>query len=494
MANHMRKWIEGQSGKHYQNFINGEWVESQNGSTYSLNESAFPEKILGYFPSSDAKDVEEAVQAADRAFQMWKRTPATVKANVLNKFADLLERDQEELAFVLSAEQGKVLSESRGEVARAAAEARFHAGEAYRVSGVTIPTENPGTSCQVIAIPIGVIAAISPWNFPVVTPVRKIAPAIAYGCTVVLKPSSDTPWSSVKIMELLAEAGLPKGVVNLVIGTGNKVGDPLVSHPLVKGISFTGSTRLGIEIHTTAAARLTKTQLEMGGKNAAAVIDYHDLEYAAEQIVGAAFTCTGQRCTAISRVVVLRDQADELVAQIKLKMDNIRLGPAWIEGANMGPVINKNQHESIIDYIEIGKSEGAKFDHGGTSIQVEGNEEGYYISPTLFKNVHKDMRIAREEVFGPVLVVMEAKDIEEALEWVNATEYGLAASIFTNSVSISNQFSESIEAGMIHINHGTASQSHVPFGGVKNSGFGAFSIGHSNQDFYTVMKAIYVKS
>lgn len=490
----MRKWLEVQSGNHYKNFINGEWVASHTGQTYELKESALPDNVLGYFPVSDENDVEDAVKAADDAFQTWKNTSAATRANILNRFADLLEENQEELAYVLSAEQGKVLGESRGEVTRAAAEARFNAGAAFRINGVSVPSENPGVTCQVVPSPIGVVAAIAPWNFPIVTPIRKIAPALAYGCTVVLKPSSDTPWSSVKIMELLVEAGLPKGVVNLVIGSGRKVGNPLVNHPLVKGVSFTGSTDLGIEINKLAAGHLAKTQLELGGKNAAVIIDYDDLDFAAEQIVGAAFACTGQRCTAISRVIVLKDQEEELVRKLKAKMDQLHLGPAWEENASVGPLINKQQYESVLQYIEIGKNEGADLVYGGQSYNSEVNKEGYYIYPTLFTNVHKEMKIAQEEIFGPVLVVMAAEDAEEALEMVNATDYGLAASVFTNSLSISKLFSETIETGMVHINHGTASQSHIPFGGVKNSGFGPFSIGQSNQDFYTQMKAIYTKA
>jgi len=494
MANKMRNWIETHSGRVFKNFINGEWVESKSGQTFPLYESAFPEKVLGYFPSSNKDDVEYAVQTAHDAFRLWKKTTASDRAKILNDFADLLERNEEELAYILSSEQGKVLGESRGEVKRAAAEARFNAGEAYRVNGMTVPSEIPGITCQVISQPIGVVVAISPWNFPIVTPVRKIAPAIAYGCTVVLKPSSDTPWSAVRLIELLHEAGLPKGVVNLISGSGSKVGDSLVSHPLVKGISFTGSTNLGIQINRIAATRLIKTQLEMGGKNAAVVVNYHDLEVAARQIVSAAFTCSGQRCTAISRVIVLEEQADKLIDHLKINMEAIRIGPSWEENANMGPVINQHQHEDILEYIELGKSEGAEIVLGGTVAQIEDNKEGHYISPTLFINVHKDMRIAREEIFGPILVVIRAQSIEEAIEIANSTEYGLAVSVFTDSLSTSNQFSEQIETGMVHINHGTASQSHIPFGGVKNSGFGAFSIGHSNQDFYTSSKSIYIKA
>lgn len=495
----MRRWIDSNSGITYNNFINGEWVASGSNKTYSLYESALPDNKLGEFPDSNAEDVDRAVRAADEAFASWKTTSASARAGILFRFADLLERCREELAYIVSAEQGKVLAESLGEVNRAAAEARYSAGEAFRAEGRTLPSESEWIRSEVMRYPIGVVAAIAPWNFPVVTPVRKIAPALAYGCTVVLKPASATPWSSVRLIELLAEAGLPNGVVNLVLGSGSKVGDPLVAHPLVKGISFTGSTELGLRINAIAASRLAKTQLEMGGKNAAIVLDYDNLEYAAEQIVSAAFTCTGQRCTAISRVIVLQDNAEALIDLIQEKMRAIRVGPAWAEDASMGPLIDHRHYESVMKFIEAGKSEGASLVLGGERLRpdggnIQGQQEGYYLSPALFTNVQKHMKIANEEIFGPVLAVMVAKDINEALELANGTDYGLAASVFTYRLETVHYLADRLETGMVHFNHGTASQIHVPFGGVKKSGFGAFSIGHSNHEFFTGLKAIYVKS
>lgn len=492
--NNMRSWIEANSGKTYKNFINGEWIASVSGKTYGVYESAIPKNLLGRFPDSVADDVNHAVDAADHAFQEWKNTSATTRAGILYRFADLLEQNKKELAYILSAEQGKVLAESFGEVQRAATETRFAAGEAFRVEGYTLPSENSEVRSQVYRYPIGVVAAIAPWNFPVVTPVRKIAPALAYGCTVVLKPASITPWSSVRLIELLVEAGVPKGVVNLVIGSGTNVGNPLVENPLVKGISFTGSTSLGLKINGIAASRLAKTQLEMGGKNAALVLDYENLESAAGQIVNAAFACSGQRCTAISRVIVLKKQSEQLINYLIEKMKGIVPGPAWESNATMGPVINQAQFESIQEYIEIGKKEGAQLLFGGEPLRTNGENEGYFITPALFTNVHKEMRIAREEIFGPVLSVIEVKSIEEAIDIANATDYGLAASVFTNNLDIAEKLAEKIETGMVHINHGTASQAHIPFGGVKQSGYGAYSIGHSNQEFFTVMKAVYVKA
>jgi acyl-CoA reductase-like NAD-dependent aldehyde dehydrogenase len=494
----MRSWIDIHSGKTYKNYSNGEWIASFSGKTYPLYESARPSNKIGEFPDSDKADVDRAVEAAHEAFQTWKNQSAAARTSILFRFADLLEKHKEELAYMISAEQGKVLAEALGEVQRAANEARFNAGEALRVDGQTLPSENELIRVSTLRYPIGVIAAIAPWNFPVVTPVRKIVPALAHGCTVVYKPASATPWTSARLVELFVEAGVPKGVVNLVFGSGSKVGDPLVAHPLVKGISFTGSTELGMRINGVAAARLAKTQLELGGKNAALVLDYDNLAYAADQIVSAAFACSGQRCTAISRVIVLKDRSQALIEQLKEKIKNIRVGPAWEDGVTMGPLMDRRQYESVTQYIEIGIKEGASLVMGGERLHADDSDgdpnEAYYLTPALFTNVQEHMRIAKEEIFGPVLCVIEANDLDEALKLANSTDYGLAASVFTNSLETSQYLSSAIESGMIHMNHGTASQIHVPFGGMNHSGAGAFSIGHSNQEFYTGVKAIYVKS
>jgi acyl-CoA reductase-like NAD-dependent aldehyde dehydrogenase len=487
----MTVWLEKAAGQTYNNFIDGEWVPSASGRTFAISNPAQKEQTLGHFQDSDAEDVDLAVNAAHNAFQTWSKIPGPERAAILLRFADLLEKNADELAYMLSAEQGKVFGESRGEVFRAAKETRFAAGEAYRIEGSTMPSERANVRSSTIRYPIGVVAAIAPWNFPVVTPVRKIAPALAYGCTVVYKPASVTPWTSVRLMELFAEAGVPKGVVNLVSGGGSKVGNPLVNHPLVRGISFTGSTELGISINEAAAKRLARTQLELGGKNPAVVLDFNDTEFAAKQIVGAAFACSGQRCTAISRVIVLKDKAEELIELIIKEMGNIRVGPAWEEGATMGPLVNKAQLDSVQSYLEIGVKEGARLRYGGEVLNGEHYTNGYYMGPALFDQVTTGMRIAKEEIFGPVLSVIAVENEEEAIRTANNVDYGLAASVFTDNLSAAYRFAERSESGMVHINHGTASEAHMPFGGIKQSGHGPFSIGSSNLDFYTEMKVIY---
>lgn len=494
MAQHsMLEWLAQHAGRDYGNFINGEWTTSRSGKLTALYNPGKKGQLLGRFQDSTEADVDQAVQAAHQAFQSWSRVPGAQRAAILLRYADLLERDADELAYRLSAEQGKILAEARGEVGRAAKETRFAAGEALRGEGQTHPGERANVWNSTIHYPIGVIAAIAPWNFPVVTPVRKIIPALAYGCTVVFKPASNTPWTTIRLFELLAEAGVPAGVANLVTGGGARVGDPLVKHPLVRGISFTGSTELGIAIHEIASRRLARTQLELGGKNPAIVLDYEQVEHVAKQIVSAAFACSGQRCTAISRVVVLQEKAEELTAAIVAEASKLRVGPAWEADMAMGPLVSKSHLESVLDYVAIGQEEGARLLFGGTELNGASYSEGYYMTPAVFDQVHAGMRIAREEIFGPVLTIQAVADFAEAIAVANDTEYGLAASIFTSNLREAYQFAEQIQSGMVHINHGTASEAHMPFGGVKQSGFGAYSIGSSNKAFFTETKVIYVQ-
>lgn len=487
----MNVWLEENQPTTYGNFIKGKWIKSSSGKTISIYNSAKKDQLLASFQDSNEQDVDQAVKAAHHAFDTWSKIPGPDRGAILYKFADLLDLHKEELAFLLSAEQGKVLSESIGEVSRAEKETRYVAGEAFRMNGETLPGERQNIWNSTIRKPIGVIAAIAPWNFPVVTPVRKITPALAYGCTVVYKPASATPWTSVRLMELLAEAGVPDGVVNLVIGSGRNVGNPLVNHPLIKGISFTGSSHLGIQINESAAKRLVKTQLELGGKNPAVVLDYEEVNYVAKQIVGAAFTCSGQRCTAISRVIVPKHIKEEVTTAILKEMNQIKVGSSWENGVTMGPLINQNQLESVLKYVQIGKEGGARLLFGGEVLSGEEFKNGYYFAPTLFDHVTPEMKIAKEEIFGPVLSIITVNDEEEALKVANSVEYGLAASIFTNNLSLAYMFADQVESGMVHINHGTASAAHLPFGGVKQSGYGAYSIGHSNIEFFTNVKAVY---
>jgi aldehyde dehydrogenase (NAD+) len=354
-------------------------------------------------------------------------------------------------------------------------------------------SERPGFTCQTVLEPLGVVAAISPWNFPVVSPVRKIAPALACGDTVVFKPASITPWSAVYIVKLLEKAGFPAGVVNLLIGRGSEVGDRIVDDPRVGGITFTGSTAVGVPLSERAARRMAKVQLELGGKNPAVVVDFDDLELAAREIVSAALQCSGQRCTALSRVIVKADQADALVEKLLEQIHRIQVGDGLDAKTTMGPLSSRSQLTTVESYVQRGLETGAKLLAGGRRLVDDPDRNGYFYAPTLFDHVTPDSPLALEEIFGPVLPVIRVSGFEEAVKVANFTRYGLAAALFTRHMKLAHVFARSVQAGMIHINHGTASQAHVPFGGVKDSGLGAYSIGHTAKDFYTNLKAVYVK-
>ena len=475
------------------NFISGKWAPPETGSYYSTHNPAHPDQALGEFPCSGRPDVEAAVSAAKQAFPDWAKTPGPQRGALLFRFAQLLEDSKNELARIITLEQGKALGESAGEVSRAAAEARYMAGEASRPFGQTFPSERAGFSCHTVAEPLGVVATISPWNFPVVTPVRKIAPALAFGNTVVFKPASLTPWSAVYLMQLLEKAGFPAGVVNLVIGPGSAIGDSLVADRNVQGITFTGSTSIGARVSEGAARRFASLQLELGGKNPAIVFDCDDLDGAAREIVSAAFLCSGQRCTALSRVIVGEGQADALIERILHHVDRIKVGDGMSEGTTMGPLVSKAQFEIVAGYVRQGVDSGCTVLAGGRPLVENPDEEGYYYAPTVFDRVGPESPLAVEEIFGPVLPVIRVRDAEEAISVANGTRYGLAAAVFTSRQDLIQKCVAGIEAGMIHINHGTASQAHVPFGGRKDSGYGAFSIGPTARDFYSKVKVVYVK-
>ena len=476
----------------HRNLIGGTWAPSA-GGVYATHNPARPSEVLGRFADSTPADVEAAVGAAAAAHGAWAETPAPLRGSMLFRFAQLLDDSKETLGRLITLEQGKALGEAMGEVARAAAEARFMAGEASRPAGHSFPSERPGVSCHTVAEPLGVVATICPWNFPVVTPVRKIAPALAWGNAVVCKPASLTPWSAVFLMELLQQAGVPPGVVNLVTGAGAAIGDALVNDPRVAGISFTGSTAVGTHIYERAARRLARVQLELGGKNPAVVFDCGELDAAAREIVSAAFLCSGQRCTAISRVIVADDQADALVARIVSHVDGIRVGDGLEPGTTMGPLVSEAQLCTVERYVEEGLACGCELRAGGKRLTDDPKQHGYFHQPTVFDRVPPDCRLALEEIFGPVLPILRVRELEEAIAIANGTKYGLAASVFTSRPSYIDAFTRRVAAGMIHVNHGTASQAHVPFGGVKQSGQGAYSIGHTAREFYTNAKVIYVK-
>jgi acyl-CoA reductase-like NAD-dependent aldehyde dehydrogenase len=469
--------------KQYMNFIGGTWKAPRSGAYYPNLNPADNEDIIGQFPLSTQEDADEAVKCAHDAFASWSRLLPQERATYITKFAELLEKDVQRIGESLCREEGKTLKEALGETTRGYVECNYFIGEAQRLDGITMPSDRKHFTSVASRVPIGVVVAISPWNFPFLTPIRKIIPALATGNTVVFKPAYDTPLCGVMLMELFEKAGIPAGVVNMVIGKGSTMGDSFSSNPLVRGITFTGSTTVGRHINMIAAQNFTKVQLEMGGKNPCIVADYHNLDKAAADITVAAFAVTGQRCTSISRVIVLKKHAEELEARIAEKMKGYVVGNGMDPRNTMGPVINRAAGESIMRYIQSARDEGATIKAGGNQLKGGDYDKGFYVEPTLITNVTPKMKVALEEIFGPVLVSIKVDTFAEALEVANNTEYGLTASLFSDNLIYIYDFQQNIESGMVHVNHGTVTDACMPFGGVKNSGLGPFSKGATNKDF-----------
>jgi aldehyde dehydrogenase (NAD+) len=445
-------------------------------------------KSIGEVPLSEAADVDAAVRAARSAQPGWAATSPSLRADVLVRWAGLLAEHREDLAATATAEMGKLLKESLGEVDRAVAEIQFMSGEALRADGQTLPSARPGTLVYTTRVPVGTVAAITPWNFPIVAPVRKIAPALAAGDAVVVKPAEQSPLSALRLADLLQEAGLPAGVVNVVCGSGAEAGDALVNHPGVDAISFTGSTGVGRRISRSAGERLIPVQLELGGKNAAYVDAGADVERAVAEIVSASIQATGQRCTAISRVIAHESVADEVSAQIAAEYDRLSVGPGT-DPVDVGPLVSGSARNKAADYVEGAIAAGAV----AVTRRTE-TPNGPYLAPTVLDHVTPDMAVAREEVFGPVLSIIRVPDADTAINVANDCDYGLAGSVFTKDLAAALAFAGQVDTGMVHVNHGTASQPHVPFGGVRASGLGAYSIGHVAQEFFTKLKVVYVAS
>ena len=477
--------------EYYNNLICGEPSEPRGGEYRSNSNPANLDESIGEFPVSTPDDVREAVEAASDAFGDWASAPGPERGRILYRFADLLRDNTEKLARALTREEGKVIGEARGEVKRAIAETQFMAGEASRLNGEHYASEQPDVEITRRRIPMGPIAAITPWNFPIVTPVRKISPALAYGDTVVVKPAALTPLTALMLAELYHEAGVSPGVINVVMGSGSAIGDVLSGSPEIRGITFTGSTSIGKRIYANSVENLTKVQLEMGGKNPAFVYDAEDLDYAASQIVSAAFASAGQRCTAISRVIVSEHERDELVRKLEKLVGDIRVGDPLDESIDMGPLVSESQLETVERYVEQARKENAQVLVGGE--RARGPHDGYYYHPTLIAGIDRSSPVVLEEIFGPVLTVQTVSTFEEGIDVCNEPPYGLAGCVFTRNLAKAKAFLRTMDSGMVHVNHGTASQPHVPFGGVKESGFGAYSIGPTAREFYMNEKVVYLK-
>lgn len=476
----------------YQNYIGGVWEQPEAPSWFESHNPADTGDCLGHFIDSGPVEVGRAACAAASAALAWGDTPAPQRAALLQRAMDAIESHKDELACLMTREQGKPLGESNGELKRALDESAFMIGEGYRLYGDTAPSHRPNVWAQTVRVPVGPVAAITPWNFPIITPLRKIMPALIAGNPVVLKPSELTPLTALRLVEIMNDAGLPPGVLNLVTGR-RETGAALVDRPEIRAISFTGSTSAGRAIYTAAARRMARVQAEMGGKNPVVIWEPTSLSEAIQDIVGAAFQCSGQRCTAISRVIVPRDEATTVEAALVEAVAKVRPGNGMIEGVTLGPLVSADLLGRVEGYVERAVAEGARLLTGGSRLTGGEFDKGYFYPVTLLADVRRDMEIAREEVFGPVLVIQPVDSFEEALDLANDVQYGLTSSIFTGRLELAGRFVNGIRSGMVHVNHGTASEPHMPFGGVKDSGIGPGSIGATTKDFFTDIKAVYVK-
>jgi alpha-ketoglutaric semialdehyde dehydrogenase len=477
----------------YRSYIGGEWINSASGKTVPNINPADTNDIIGHAEICTRDEARKAVEAAYAAFQSWKRTPAPSRGRILTVMSRLMEQHKEELAQLLTREEGKTIGEARGEVQRATNVVEFCAGETRRLNGETIQSELPDNWAYTIKEPHGVVALITPWNFPVAIPVWKIAPALAAGNTVVFKPASNTPSTAVRIVELFIEAGVPPGVLNLVLGSGSEAGDEIINHAAVRAVSFTGSSEIGFKMYEQVAKRGIPFQAEMGGKNPVVVLEDCDIDLAVEHTAAGAFGSTGQRCTATSRAIVVNSIADKFIEKIVARARAYKLGPGVDPASEIGPSVDGSQFNTVLKYMDIGREDGATLLCGGGRVSGEGLDNGYFVEPTVFDHVTPDMRIFREEIFGPVLGITRVKDLDEAMIVANDCEYGLSSSIFSNDHNDISRFINEIESGMTHVNSPTTGgEAHIPFGGIKATGIGAREQGSTALDFYTELKVVYI--
>jgi aldehyde dehydrogenase (NAD+) len=477
----------------YGNYINGQWQPAASGETFENRNPANQDDLVGLFASSGPEDVDAAYAAAEAAFDGWRRTSAIQRAAILHKAAEILASRANEIGRELTREEGKTLKEGIGETNRAAQILRYYAGEIQQPDGEHYPSANYTTMLYTVREPLGVVGIVTPWNFPIAIPAWKVAPAIAFGNTVVFKPASDAPLCSVRLVEALHEAGLPAGVVNLVTGGASGVGQPLFRDPRVVAISFTGSTAVGQELRQIAAERGTKLQLELGGKNPAIVLADADMDHALQQVINGAMMSTGQKCTATSRAIIERARLDEFTTKLSERIRGMKVGDGQDPDTQMGPVINAKAAERIVGDIRKGASEGAELVAGGDVLTDNGRGKGHFVAPTLFSGVSSDSYLGQEELFGPVLGVMAVDSLEEAIQVANSVRYGLSASIFTRDLGKAMTFAREMQAGIVHINSETAgAEPQVPFGGYKSSSSYSREQGKSAREFFTQVKTIYM--
>jgi alpha-ketoglutaric semialdehyde dehydrogenase len=476
----------------YKNYINGRWVDTASGKTVPNINPANTDDIIGHAPQSTREEAQAAIEVAKAAFPAWRNTPAPARGRIVAKAVELCYKHKEEIGRTMTREEGKILKEALGEVQKSINLLEYYAGQAFRIEGRTYPSEMPNTFVYTIRQPLGVVSCITPWNFPFCVPVWKIAPALVAGNTVVFKAASNTPGCAEWVVKVFEEAGLPKGVLNLVYGGGGVVGDEFVNNPAIRAVSFTGSCEVGGEVAKQAAAHLAKVTCEMGGKNPVVVMDDADLDLAVEGTMQGAFGSTGQRCTATSRVILHKPIADKFVEKLIERVKKIKVGDGFEEGVGMGPAVDKSQFETDLRYIEVAKKEGAKCLVGGKALTEGKLAKGYFVAPTIFDGVKPDMTLGQEEVFGPVLAVFRVNDFEEAMKVANSTKFGHTCSIYTSDANLVMRFIGRIEAGMVHINQPTiGGEAQLPFGGVKATGYGNREMSEEGLNFFTELKTVF---
>jgi acyl-CoA reductase-like NAD-dependent aldehyde dehydrogenase len=479
--------------KVYKNFIDGEWVEASTGQTFENRNPADTRDVVGIFQRSGKADVEAAIAAAKRAFAKWRLVPAPRRAEIIFRAAEMLMERKEDFARDMTREMGKILKETRGDVQEAVDTAYYMAGEGRRMFGPTTPSELPNKFAMAVRQPIGVCGMITPWNFPMAIPSWKLLPALVCGNTCVIKPAQDTPLSTFNLVRVLYDAGLPRGVVNIVTGFGSEVGTPLTEHADVRAISLTGSSAVGRIVGTTAAKSFKHCSLELGGKNPMIVLDDANLDLAIEGGLWGGFGTTGQRCTATSRIIVQKGIYSEFVEHYVERAKALKVGNGLDESVEMGPAINESQLKTDLSYVDIGKAEGARLKCGGNRLDKGEYQNGYFMEPTVFVDVTPKMRIAQEEIFGPVVSIIACDDLEDAIEIANGVDYGLSSSLYTKDVNRAFTAMRDLDAGITYINAPTiGAEVHLPFGGVKQTGNGHREGGLGAIDFFSEWKSIYV--
>jgi aldehyde dehydrogenase (NAD+) len=488
------QWEERGKMERIKNYINGKWVDSKSGETFRSINPADKDEVIGIVSKSDREDADQAVKAAREAYEGWRLTPAPRRGEILFRAAEILLKNKEALGRLETREMGKILSEGLGDVQEAIDMGYYMAAEGRRLSGETVPSELPNKDMKSIRIPMGVFGLITPWNFPIAIPAWKIFPALVCGNTVVFKPSSDTSVCAAKFVEILVEAGLPRGILNLVHGPGGEVGEYLVSHPGVDAVSFTGSFDTGKRLEAICGASHRTIATEMEGKNAIIVMNDANLDLAIEGTIWGGFGTTGQRCTAASRIVLHKRVYRKFTEKFIGAASRLRLGDGLQKETDMGPVVNESQFQKVLKYIDVGKKEGAKLLLGGKAYQKGNCYKGYFIEPTIFGDVAPEMRIAQEEIFGPVVSLIRAEDLEEAIRIVNQTPYGLSSAIYSQNVNSTAMAERDLETGIVYINASTiGAEIQLPFGGIKHSGYGRKEAGGRGGalDTYSRWKVIY---